>query len=191
MNAKILAVLGVMALMVGAWFFYKEDVEVKPATPEIPATSYEITEIKASQTSPETGQTEYTLTADSLIKNASGQDEMVNAKMDWTPPNAQSYNLTASRASLDQATGDLRLSDGFVLVRKGDETKADMVIKGNLLTGNTKDRTLKSDEPITVEQGEDRFSAQGFVADLLAGEYEFSKIEVEFSPPKREDKPLF
>lgn len=25
MNAKILAVLGVMALMVGAWFFYKEE----------------------------------------------------------------------------------------------------------------------------------------------------------------------
>lgn len=191
MNAKILAVLGVMALMVAAWFFYKEDVSVKPATPEVPTTSYEITEIKAVQTSPETGQTEYTLTADSLVKNAQGSDEMVNAKMDWTPPNAQSYNLTANRASLDQATGDLRLSDGFVLTRKGDDTKADMVIKGNLLTGNTKERTVKSDEAVTVEQGEDRFLAQGFVADLAQGEYEFSQIEVQFSPPKREDKPLF
>ena len=191
MNAKILAVLGVMALMVGAWFFYKEDVPVKPATPDVPTASYEITEIKAVQTSPETGQTEYTLTADSLIKNAQGAEEMVNAKMDWMPPNAQSYNLIANRASLDQATGDLRLSDGFTLTRKGDQTKADMVIKGSLLVGNTKERIIKSDEPVSVAQGDDLFLAQGFVADLMQGEYEFSKIQVQFSPPKREDKPLF
>lgn len=176
MNAKILAVLGVMALMVGTWFFYKEDVPVKPATPDVPTASYEITEIKAVQTSPETGQTEYTLTADSLIKNAQGAEEMVNAKMDWMPPNAQSYNLIANRASLDQATGDLRLSDGFTLTRKGDQTKADMVIKGSLLVGNTKERIIKSDEPVSVAQGDDLFLAQGFVADLMQGEYEFSKL---------------
>lgn len=191
MNVKILAVLGVMALTVAVWFFYQEDVAVKPAVPEAPKTSYEITEIKAVQTSPETGQTEYTLTADSLIKNEQGSDEMVNAKMDWTPPNAQSYHLNASRASLNQQTGDLRLTQGFELVRKGDETKADMVIKGNVLLGNTKERTLKSDEPVTIQQGEDSFKAEGFVADLQAGEYEFHRIQMAFNPPKREDKPLF
>lgn len=191
MNAKILAVLGVMALMVGVYFFYQEDVEVKPTVPQSPTTSYEITEIKATQTSPETGQTEYTLTADSLIKNADGTDEMVNAKMDWTPPNAPSYHLTASRASLDQTTGELKLSDGFVLTRKGDETKPDMVIRGDALLGNTKARTLKSDKTVSVEQGEDRFGATGFVADLAQGEYEFYQIQMQFNPPKRQDKPLF
>lgn len=191
MSAKIFALLGVMALMVGVWFFYKEDVEIKPATPQTPKTSYEITEITATQTSPETGQTEYTLTADSLIKNADGSDEMVNAKIDWTPPNAQSYHLSANRASLDQATGELNLTKGFVLTRKGDDTKPDMVIKGSLLSGNTKERTVKSDEVVTVEQGEDRFEAKGFVADLTQGEYEFRHIQVQFNPPTREDKPLF
>ncbi|MDO4897303.1 MAG: LPS export ABC transporter periplasmic protein LptC [Moraxella sp.] len=191
MNAKIFALLGMMALMVGVWFFYKEDVKIKPATPQAPKTSYEITEITASQTSPETGQTEYTLTADSLIKNTNGSDEMVNAKIEWTPPNAQSYHLTASRASLDQATGELNLAEGFVLTRKGDDTKPDMVIKGSLLSGNTKDRTVKSDDTVTVEQGEDRFEAKGFVADLAQGEYEFHQIQLQFNPPAREDKPLF
>lgn len=191
MNAKILAVLGVMALMVGAYFFYKEDVEVKPTIPEAPKTSYEITEIKATQTSPETGQTEYTLTADSLIKNSDGEDEMVNAKMDWTPPNAQSYHLNANRASLNQATGELKLAEGFVLTRKGDGKKPDMVIKGTHLTGNTKTRKLASEQNVQVEQGEDRFEAKGFEADLTQGEYEFRQIQMQFSPPKREDKPLF
>lgn len=68
MNLKILSVLGVMAFMVGAWFFYKEDVNIEPAVPSAPAVSYEVTEIKAVQTSPETGEIEYTLTADSLAK---------------------------------------------------------------------------------------------------------------------------
>ena len=45
MNAKILSVLGVMALMVAAWFFYKEDVKVKPAVPQAPEATYEVTEI--------------------------------------------------------------------------------------------------------------------------------------------------
>ncbi|STZ08994.1 Uncharacterized protein conserved in bacteria [Moraxella caprae] len=191
MNLKILSVLGVMALMVGAWFFYKEDVKIEPAVPSAPVVSYEVTEIKAVQTSPETGEIEYTLTADSLAKNSAGVDEMKNAKMDWTPPNSETYHLEASLASLEQTTGDLLLQEGFVLVRQGDDTKPDMTIKGNLLTGNTKQRQVASSEPISVTQGEDSFMAQGFTGDLQTGEYEFYRIQMEFAPPKREDKPLF
>ncbi|UYZ67495.1 LPS export ABC transporter periplasmic protein LptC [Moraxella bovis] len=191
MNLKILSVLGVMAFMVGAWFFYKEDVNIEPAVPSAPAVSYEVTEIKAVQTSPETGEIEYTLTADSLAKNSAGVDEMKNAKMDWTPPNSETYHLEASLASLGQTTGDLLLKEGFVLVRQGDDTKPDMTIKGNLLTGNTKQRQVASSEPISVTQGVDSFMAQGFTGDLQTGEYEFYRIQMEFAPPKREDKPLF
>ncbi|STZ55476.1 Uncharacterized protein conserved in bacteria [Moraxella lacunata] len=191
MNLKILSVLGVMALMVGAWFFYKEDVKIEPAVPSAPAVSYEVTEIKAVQTSPETGEIEYTLTADSLAKNSAGVDGMKNAKMDWTPPNSETYHLEASLASLEQTTGDLLLKEGFVLVRQGDDTKPDMTIKGNLLTGNTKQRQVASSKPISVTQGADSFMAQGFTGNLQTGEYEFYRIQMEFAPPKREDKPLF
>ncbi|STY99476.1 Uncharacterized protein conserved in bacteria [Moraxella lacunata] len=191
MNLKILSVLGVMALMVGVWFFYKEDVKIEPAVPSAPAVSYEVTEIKAVQTSPETGEIEYTLTADSLAKNSAGVDEMKNAKIDWTPPNSETYHLEASLASLEQTTGDLLLKEGFVLVRQGDDTKPDMTIKGSLLTGNTKQRQVASSEPISVTQGADSFMAQGFTGDLQTGEYEFHRIQMEFAPPKREDKPLF
>ncbi|OBX49159.1 LPS export ABC transporter periplasmic protein LptC [Moraxella nonliquefaciens] len=191
MNLKIISVLGVMALMVGAWFFYKEDVKIEPAVPSAPTVSYEVTEIKAVQTSPETGEIEYTLTADSLIKNSAGMDEMRNAKMDWTPPNGQSHYLEANLAILEQTTGDLLLQEGFVLVRQGDDTKPKMTIKGDLLTANTKQYQVASSEPISVTQGADSFMAQGFTGDLQTGEYEFHRIQMEFAPPKREDKPLF
>lgn len=191
MNAKILSVLGVMALMVGAWFFYKEETKIEPALPSAPAVSYEVTEIKATQTSPETGEIEYTLTADSLVKNSAGVDEMKNAKMEWMPPNSEHYELEASLASLEQTTGDLLLKEGFRLMRKGDDSKPDMIIKGSLLTGNTKTRQVSSDEPVTITQGTDSFMAQGFTANLETGEYEFHRIQMEFTPPKREDKPLF
>ncbi len=191
MNTKILSVLGVMVLMVGAWFFYKEEAKIEPALPPVPAASYEVTEIKAVQTSPETGEIEYTLTADSLTKNSAGVDEMKNAKMDWTPPDSENYHLQASLASLEQTTGDLLVKEGFTLTRQGDETKPDMVIKGNVLTGNTKQRQVSSNEPITITQGTDSFMAQGFIANLHTGEYEFYRIQVEFAPPKRQDKLLF
>ena len=50
---------------------------MKPALPEVPTVDSEVTQIKAIQTDPKTGATEYTLTADSLIQNANGQDEML------------------------------------------------------------------------------------------------------------------
>ncbi|OBX52361.1 LPS export ABC transporter periplasmic protein LptC [Moraxella nonliquefaciens] len=191
MNLKIISVLGVMALMVGVWFFYKEDVKIEPTVPSAPTVSYEVTEIKAVQTNPKTGEIEYTLMADSLIKNSAGMDEMRNAKMDWTPPNSETYHLEASLASLEQTTGDLLLQEGFVLVRQGDDTKPKMTIKGDLLTANTKQYQVASNKPISITQGADSFIAQGFTGDLQTGEYEFYHIQMEFTPPKRVDKSLF
>ena len=191
MNLKILSVLGVMALMVGVWFFYKEDVKIEPTVPSAPTVSYEVTEIKAVQTNPKTGEIEYTLRADSLIKTSARMDEMRNAKMDWTPPNGQSHYLEANLAILEQTTGDLLLQEGFVLVRQGDDTKPKMTIKGDLLTANTKQYQVASNKPISITQGADSFIAQGFTGDLQTGEYEFYHIQMEFTPPKRVDKSLF
>lgn len=191
MNAKILGVLGAMALMVAVWFFYKEGAKIEPALPEAPSMSYEVAQISATQTNPETGEIEYTLTADSLAKNSAGVDELKNAKMAWMPPDSGQYHLTANLASLEQTTGDLLLKEGFTLVRAGSEGKPDMSIAGNLLTGNTKSHHVESREPIKVVQGEDNFVAQGFQANLQTGEYEFYRIQVQFAPPKRTDKPLF
>ena len=191
MNLKIISVLGVMALMVGVWFFYKEDVKIEPTVPSAPTVSYEVTEIKAVQTNPKTGEIEYTLMADSLIKNSAGMDEMRNAKMDSTPPNGQSHYLEANLAILEQTTGDLLLQEGFVLVRQGDDTKPKMTIKGDLLTANTKQHQVASNKPISITQGADSFIAQGFTGDLQTGKYEFYHIQMEFTPPKRVDKSLF
>ena len=54
MNFRMLSVLGVIALAVAVWF-YQEDIEVKPALPEVPTVDSEVTQIKAIQTDPKTG----------------------------------------------------------------------------------------------------------------------------------------
>ncbi|OOS02230.1 lipopolysaccharide export system protein LptC [Moraxella cuniculi DSM 21768] len=191
MNIRILSVLGVMALAVAAWFFYQEEVEIKPALPQAPVASSEVVQISAVQTNPETGETEYTLTADSLVQNTSGEDEMLGASIHWQPPAGEKYTLTAKRATLAQTTGDLSLSQGFRMVRAATATKPEMVIEGAALLGNTKSRTVSSQEPLVVTQGEDKFKAAGFRANLQTGDYEFDKIEVLFNAPKRQNKPLF
>lgn len=180
-----------MAIMVAAWFFYQEDVEIKPTVPSTPDVSYEVTEIKATQTNEETGETEYTLTADSLVQNAAGEDEMLGATMHWQPPQAQKYTITAKRVSLDQTTGDMKLSDGFSLTREATGDKPKLVIEGSNLSGNTKTRLLSSSEPLTIVNGQDSFKAQGMTANLETGEYEFHRIEILYHAADRQDKPLF
>ena len=113
MNLKIISVLGVMALMVGVWFFYKEDVKIEPTVPSAPTVSYEVTEIKAVQTNPKTGEIEYTLMADSLIKNSAGMDEMRNAKMDWTPPNGAKPLFRSQSCRFGADHGRFVIARGF------------------------------------------------------------------------------
>lgn len=212
MNLKILSVLGVMILAVAAWFFYKEDVEIKPTTPATPDVSYEVQDIKAIQTNATTGEVEYTLIAQSLTKNAQGEDVMLDADMHWQPTDADPIHLTATQARHSQETGELFFDEGFILSKQpkdaqNSETaeakpnqdqanqdqndKPALVIKGTSLMGNAKANTITSDEPVHITQGENEFMAQRLNANVQTGEYEFHQVQIEFNPPKRTDKPLF
>ena len=41
------------------------------------------------------------------------KDEMLGATIHWQPPQGETYTLTADRATLEQNSGDLRLSQDF------------------------------------------------------------------------------
>ncbi|UNU73139.1 LPS export ABC transporter periplasmic protein LptC [Moraxella nasovis] len=185
MKMRFLFILGAVILALATWFFYQEDVEVKPALPSTPDVTSEVSQIQAIQTNPKTGKVEYTLTAQSLVQNADGKDMMADVVMDWQPSDLAHYGLTAKRATLDQTTGDLYLIGGFTLTKDATDTAPKMVIQGDKMVGNTKSRTVQSDQPITVEQGFDSFKAQGFTADLDTGEYQFHHIEMWYQPAGR------
>lgn len=191
MNYRIIGVISVMALAVATWFFYQEDVEIKPALPAKPTASYEVSEIKATQTNEKTGKTEYTLTAKSLVQNTQGQDELQQVVMQWQPTDQQSIILQADKATLNQDSGDLYLANGFRLEREATSDQPAMIIEGVDLKANTKTGLIGSQKALTITQGQDTFKAASFDANLKTKEYQFHRIEILYKAPKRIDKPVF
>lgn len=192
MNTRILIVLALVMAAIAGWFFYKQD-SVTPTVNIAPSeVDYEATEIKAVQTNDE-GETEYELNADSLTHNpTTNQDEMSGITMDWAPGTEQRYQISAGTAAINQQTGELKLTGGFVLTSKGTTEGATPIkVTGQTLFGNTKKRAVYSNEPVKVEQGDNRFEAASMKADLEAGDYEFGQVAVTFMPAARQDAKLF
>jgi len=191
-NTRILIVLALVMAAIAGWFFYKQD-SVTPTVNIAPSeVDYEATEIKAVQTNDE-GETEYELNADSLTHNpTTNQDEMSGITMDWAPGTEQRYQISAGTAAINQQTGELKLTGGFVLTSKGTTEGATPIkVTGQTLFGNTKKRAVYSNEPVKVEQGDNRFEAASMKADLEAGDYEFGQVAVTFMPAARQDAKLF
>lgn len=192
MNTRILIVLALIIAAIAGWFFYQQE-SVTPTVKIAPSeVDYEATDIKAVQTNDE-GETEYQLNADSLTHNpTTNQDEMSGITMDWAPGTEQRYQISAGSAAINQQTGELKLTGGFVLTSKGSSEGATPIkVTGQTLFGNTKKRAVYSNDPVKVEQGDNRFEAASMQADLEAGDYEFGQVAVTFMPSARQDAKLF
>lgn len=193
-NTRILIVLALIIAGIAGWFFQKHGEIAPPVNIEPSEMDYEATDIKAVQTN-EDGETEYELNADSISHNPNtNQDEMSGITMNWEPSATQRYQIQAGTAAINQQSGDLKLSGGFVLTSQEKSVQANsepIKVTGSELKGNTKSRQVFSDKPVKVEQGMNRFEAASMTANLETGDYEFGNIAVTFSPPKRQDKALF
>lgn len=193
-NTRILIVLALIIAGIAGWFFQKHGEIAPPVNIEPSEVDYEATDIKAVQTN-EDGETEYELNADSISHNPNtNQDEMSGITMNWEPSATQHYQIQAGTAAINQQSGDLKLSGGFVLTsqeKSGQANSEPIKVTGSELKGNTKSRQVFSDKPVKVEQGMNRFEAASMTANLETGDYEFGNIAVTFSPPKRQDKALF
>lgn len=193
-NTRILIVLALIIAGIAGWFFQKHGEIAPPVNIEPSEVDYEATDIKAVQTN-EDGETEYELNADSISHNPNtNQDEMSGITMNWEPSATQRYQIQAGTAAINQQSGDLKLSGGFVLTSQEKSVQANsepIKVTGSELKGNTKSRQVFSDKPVKVEQGMNRFEAASMTANLETGDYEFGNIAVTFSPPKRQDKALF
>lgn len=202
MDIKIFALIAVGLIVVaGLLFVDQTDKKDTPTLPK-PTVISEVQKIRAVQTNPDTGEVEYTLTANAMTQNTDGTNVLSDVVMDWTPPRphpdsdpnanpdgkgTEHYTIRASTASLDDKTGDFVFDKGFEFVHHSTPT----TITGGTLTGNTKTRLLKSQSPLTITQGDSEFTAQGFGADLNTAVYEFYQIAMTFNTPERTDKPLF
>lgn len=194
MNTRVLIVLALIIAGIAGWFFQQQGKIAPPVNIETSDVDYEATDIKAVQTN-EQGETEYELEAESLTHNPlTNQDEMSGITMNWEPSDEQRYRIEAGSATINQQTGELRLSGGFMMVsedKAGSSDIAPIKVIGDTLKANTKSRQVYSDEPVKVEQGMNRFEASSMTANLETGEYEFGQVAVSFAPTERQDKALF
>ena len=194
MNTRVLIILALIIAGIAGWFFQQQGKITPPVNIEASEVDYEATDIKAVQTNEE-GETEYELNAESLTHNpVTNQDEMSGITMNWEPSDEQRYLIEAGNAAINQQTGELRLSGGFILVSEEKAGAPDIEpikITGQTLKGNTKSRQVYSDEAVKVEQGMNRFEASSMKANLETGEYEFGQVAVSFTPAERQDQALF
>lgn len=199
MSTRVLIIIALIIAVIAGWFFQKQGNISPPVNIEASEVDYEATDIQAIQTN-EQGETEYELNAESLTHNpVTNQDEMSGITMNWEPSDEQRYVIEAGSATINQQTGELRLSGGFSLVSEGKASEGEATasdiepikVTGQTLKGNTKSRQVYSDEPVKVEQGMNRFQASSMTANLETGEYEFGQVAVTFTPAKRQDQALF
>jgi lipopolysaccharide export system protein LptC len=196
-NTRVLIVLALIIAGIAGWFFQQQGEISPPVNIAASEMDYEATDIKAVQTN-EQGETEYELNAESLTHNpVTNQDEMMGITMNWEPSAEQRYRIQAGMATINQQTGELNLSGDFTLVSEDKANKEGATdiepikITGQSLQGNTKSKQVYSNEPVTVEQGMNRFEAASMTANLETGEYEFGRVAVTFTPAERQDKALF
>lgn len=191
MKTKPLFIIALIIAVAAFWLF-KNNVEISsPISIENPEIDSEATSIEAVQTN-EQGETEYQLNAEKLTHNSvTNLDEISGLSMDWTPAANKNYQLTSGKASLNQETGEMLLTGGFKLVGNALDDNTKIIVIGTELTGNTKQKVLKSTQPVKVVQGDNSFEAKSMTANLEIGDYDFSNISISFMPVERKDKSLF
>lgn len=189
MKIKYLIILPLLVVCVFGWYFLGKSTPKAEVTLSKPNIHSQIDGIQAIQTNPDTGETEYTLTAKSLTQSTNGQDTLHDVVMDWTPDVISQYTITAKQATFNQNTGDFEFDGGFSLHQHSQT--GNMTFTGNTLTGNTKNKLIHSDTPLSITQDNRKFYATSMTADLASKDYQFFGIDISFMPSERQDKSLF
>lgn len=197
MKIKLLVILALVSLAIATWLFKTQTSDMPTPTLSKPDITSEVSGIRAVQTNEQTGQIEYELSAERLSQNTqTGQEELINAQLLWSPNDDEQYKIIAPLAHLDKTSDNFVFKQGFVIQKTATNSNTPTAeFKGQILMGNLTNKTLTSSEPLTAifykTHGTDRFDAQGFFAELETGIYEFAHIQSEFAPTPRQDKPLF
>ncbi len=211
----MLIVFAFLAIILASWLYKEQGSLDNPITLSASNIEYEATGIHALQTN-HLGEVDYLLKADKLTHYMdSNTDQMDQVNVKWRSQQNQGVTLQAQLASLNHDSGDIVMKDNVVLssyrlpskearsVDSNDNNSSDsgaitphsvsesMVLNAQTLLGNIHRKTLLSNQPIMVKQGDNSFEANSFQADLATGEYEFAQIAMTFMPPTRQDKPLF
>ncbi|WP_230658952.1 LPS export ABC transporter periplasmic protein LptC [Psychrobacter sp. I-STPA10] len=199
MNTRVLLVFALVAAILASWLYKEQGSLDNPIAIASSNIEYEATDINALQTNA-LGEVAYLLKADKLIHYTDiNTDELENIRLNWRSDQQQNIQLRAKLANINHETGDIQMTQDVILVTQhptptvanSNVAHIPLNLTATVLNGNLQHKTLYSEQPVIVTQGDNRFEANSFRTDLQTGEYEFDQVAVTFQPPSRQDTALF
>ncbi|MFW2177121.1 MULTISPECIES: LPS export ABC transporter periplasmic protein LptC [unclassified Moraxella] len=183
MSTKVLMVLGLVCILVSAYFYASNDAKLTQPNLKPSDIDYQATAVKALQTN-EQGQVDYQLTADKVTHYLNAKTAvMQNAQILWRPQADRAVTLVAKNAQLDEVKQIVTLKDDVVMTSETTSSPAPKItLKGQDFIGNLSTNMVTSDQPVSVVQGQNSFESQQLTANMATGDYQFNRVSMTFMP---------
>ncbi|WP_395143809.1 LPS export ABC transporter periplasmic protein LptC [Moraxella atlantae] len=186
MSNKVLLVLGLLLFVVAAYFYHENRTALVNLNLEPSDIDYQATDVQGLQTD-DNGAINYRVNAARVLHYQQAQVAALdNLQLNWrNPQNAQTVTITAKHAQLDENTQKIVLADHVTMRSHTADGKPDLTLTGQDWVGDLNRKTLSSQQPIHVEQGNNAFDAARFSADTATGDYAFERVQMQFMPPNQ------
>lgn len=188
MSNKVLLVLGVMLFMVAAYFYRENRTALVNLNLEPSDIDYQATNVQGLQTD-DNGAINYRVDAERVLHYQKAQVAVLhNLQLNWrNPQSAQTVTIDAKHAQLNENNQQILLADDVTMHSRTPDGKPDITLTGQDWVGDLNRKTLYSQQPIHVEQGNNAFDAAQFSADTTTGDYTFTRVQMQFAPPNPSD----
>lgn len=188
MSTKTLFMLGLLFIIVAAYFYAQNDARLTQLSLKPTDIDYQAEQVKALQTS-ELGSVSYQLKAAQVTHyQAANTAVMRQPEIIIRPKNEREVTLVADQAQLDenkqiaQLNGNVTLTSIPLIVQQGDNSNLPVKMIGKNFIGDLATNKVATNEPLTFIHGNNRFEAKQFSGDLATGDYGFGQVSVMIQP---------
>ncbi|MEC7120002.1 MAG: LPS export ABC transporter periplasmic protein LptC [Pseudomonadota bacterium] len=185
MDTRLLYLIALIVVSLSGWYYWHSGKQARLHTEHSNGLDYSAREIALLQTN-EQGHIQATTTAQEL-RHFGQRDltELDRVNSTWYQAGQPMAKLTADHAYLRDQAETVQLV-GHVQVRHSRQTDAsETLLKTAQLTGYPKTRIITTDHPVEIHNSQGHMFAQGLEANLDAGDYQLSRIRIQYAPAHR------
>lgn len=188
MSTKLLFILGLLFIIVAAYFYAQNDARLTQVSLKPSDIDYQAEQIKALQTN-ETGNVSYQLTAAQVTHYQNANTAVMSKpQIIIRPKNEREVTLIADQAHLDEnkqlaeLNGNVTLTSVPLLGQNNSTSNLPVKMIGKNFIGDLANNKVTTHDPLTFIHGNNRFEAKQFSGDLATGDYGFGQVSVTIQP---------